>query len=164
PSEGRIGIDGIDITHLAANELRGYFGIVPQESRLFSGTVLQNLLDAQPGAGFADAMAACRAARVHEVIEALPRGYLTPVGEMGSGLSGGQKQRLAIARALLKKPRILVFDEATSSLDAALAATLIETINALRGSVSILFIAHEQPAGLRCDRVVRLPIEASQHA
>jgi subfamily B ATP-binding cassette protein HlyB/CyaB len=163
PSEGRIAIDGVDITHMAANELRGYFGIVPQECRLFSGTVLQNLLDAQPGAGFGDAVEACKAAQVHEVIEALPQGYLTPVGEMGTGLSGGQKQRLAIARALLKRPRILVFDEATSSLDAELAAVLIETINALRGSVSILFIAHECPQALRCDRVVRLPREDRHH-
>ena len=93
------------------------------------------------------------------VLQALPEGYLSLVGEMGIGLSGGQKQRLAIARALLKRPRLLVFDEATSSLDAALATSLIETVNSLRGSVSVLFIAHECPPGLQCDRVVRLPVE-----
>jgi subfamily B ATP-binding cassette protein HlyB/CyaB len=156
PTEGRIAIDGVDITHMAANELRGYFGMVPQECRLFSGTLLRNLLDANPAATFADAVEACKAARVHSVIEAMPQGYLSLVGEMGIGLSGGQKQRLAIARALLKRPRVLIFDEATSSLDADLAAALIETINALRGSISILFIAHECPAALRCDRLVRL--------
>ena len=126
PAEGCITIDGVDITHMAANELRGYFGMVPQESRLFSGTVLHNLLDANPGASFADAVAACKAAQVHTVVEAMPNGYLSTVGEFGTGLSGGQKQRLAIARALLKRPRILIFDEATSSLDAELAATLVE--------------------------------------
>jgi subfamily B ATP-binding cassette protein HlyB/CyaB len=163
PVEGRIAIDGVDITHMAANELRSHFGIVPQESRLFSGSVLHNLLDANPGASFADAVEACRAAQVHAVIEALPQGYLTAVGEMGSGLSGGQKQRLAIARALLKRPRILIFDEATASLDAELAASLIETINGLRGRVSILFIAHERPAALHCDEVVQLRAPESRH-
>jgi subfamily B ATP-binding cassette protein HlyB/CyaB len=164
PTEGRLAIDGVDITHMAANELRGYFGMVPQESRLFSGTVLQNLLDASPGASFADAVAACKAAQVHSVIEALPQGYLSPLGEMGTGLSGGQKQRLAIARALLKRPRILIFDEATSSLDGELALALVETINGLRGMVSILFIAHECPPALRCDQVIRLPVDGSAHA
>jgi subfamily B ATP-binding cassette protein HlyB/CyaB len=164
PAEGCITIDGVDITHMAANELRGYFGMVPQESRLFSGTVLHNLLDANPGASFADAVAACKAAQVHTVVEAMPNGYLSTVGEFGTGLSGGQKQRLAIARALLKRPRILIFDEATSSLDAELAATLVETINRLRGTVSILFIAHECPAALQCDQVVRLPSSAPAHA
>jgi ATP-binding cassette, subfamily B, bacterial HlyB/CyaB len=158
PGAGRITIDGIDITHMAANELRCYFGIVPQESRLFSGSVLQNLLDANPGATFEDAVEACKAAQVHAAIEAMPHGYLSVVGEMGSGLSGGQKQRLAIARALLKRPRILIFDEATASLDAELAGALIDTINGLRGRVSILFIAHERPATLECDRVVRLAV------
>jgi ATP-binding cassette, subfamily B, bacterial HlyB/CyaB len=164
PTEGCIAIDGVDITHMAANELRGYFGMVPQESRLFSGTVLQNLLDANPGASFADAVAACKAAQVHAVVEAMPQGYLSTLGEMGTGLSGGQKQRLAIARALLKRPRIVVFDEATSSLDADLAATLIETINGLRGAVSILFIAHECPLALQCDQVIRLPVDGRAHA
>lgn len=162
PTEGYIAIDGVDITHMAVNELRGYFGMVPQESRLFSGTVLQNLLDANPGASFGDAVAACEAAQIHAVIEAMPQGYLSVLGEAGTGLSGGQKQRLAIARALLKRPRILIFDEAASSLDAELAAMLIETINSLRGAVSILFIAHECPHALRCDRVVQLPV--GQHA
>jgi subfamily B ATP-binding cassette protein HlyB/CyaB len=160
PSEGAISIDGMDLRHLAANELRGNFGIVPQETRLFSGSILQNLLDANPSAGFDDVVEACRRAQVHAVIESLRDGYSTRIGENGVGLSGGQKQRLAIARALLKRPRILVFDEATSSLDAELVRAVIDTVNELRERVGVLFIAHELPEGLRCDRIVRLEMKA----
>jgi len=156
PSEGSISIDGVDIRHLAANELRSCFGVVPQETRLFSGSILQNMIDANPNASFEEVMEACRYARIDEVIEAMPEGYATRIGENGVGLSGGQKQRLAIARALLKQPRILVFDEATASLDAELARAVVETVNGLRERVGVLFIAHELPEGLRCDRVVRL--------
>jgi len=159
PSEGTISIDGMDVRHLAANELRGHFGIVPQETRLFSGSILQNLLDANPNAAFEDVVEACRRAQVHAVIENLHEGYSTRIGENGVGLSGGQKQRMAIARALLKRPRILVFDEATSSLDAELVRAVIDTVNELRGQVGVLFIAHELPEGLRCDRIVRLDMK-----
>jgi subfamily B ATP-binding cassette protein HlyB/CyaB len=162
PSEGGIFMDGLDITRMAANELRGYFGVVPQEARLFSGTLLDNLLEAAPWASFEDAVRACRQAELHAAIEAMPDGYMSRIGENGAGLSGGQKQRLAIARALLKRPCILIFDEATAHLDPALAEALIATINALHGSISVLFIAHELPAGLRCDRVVRLGAEARE--
>jgi subfamily B ATP-binding cassette protein HlyB/CyaB len=156
PTEGRMVIDGVDSTHLAANELRAYFGVVPQETRLFAGSVLKNLLDANPDASFADAVNACKAANIHAVIERLPEGYATAVGEMGTGLSGGQKQRLAIARALLKGPRILIFDEAAASVDSTLAQALIETVNGLRGRLSIVFVAHELPPGLRYDQLVEL--------
>jgi len=154
--EGSIQLDGVDIRDMAANELRSYLGVVPQETRLFSGSLLQNLLDSNPSASFAEVVAACELAQVHSVIEALPAGYMTRIGENGIGLSGGQKQRLAIARALLKRPRILIFDEATASLDAELADAVIETVNALRPQVGVLFIAHELPAHLQCDRIVRL--------
>ena len=156
PETGRIAIDGRDIRHFAANELRQYFGVVPQETVLFSGTIYENLLAANPNAGFADVMNACRLAEIHEVIERLPKGYNTEIGEHGVGLSGGQKQRIAIARAALKRPRILVFDEATSSLDPATAEKFAHTVNKLKGAATILFIAHQLPKGLAVDEVFNL--------
>jgi ABC-type glutathione transport system ATPase component len=92
----------------------------------------------------------------HEVIEQLPQGYQTEIGERGAGLSGGQKQRLAIARALLKQPRILIFDEATSSLDAATAEHFSATVNQLRGKVTMLFITHALPKNLQVDEIVHI--------
>jgi subfamily B ATP-binding cassette protein HlyB/CyaB len=156
PQEGRILLGGRDLRHLAANELRRPYGVVPQETVLFSGTVYENLLLANPHAGFEQVVKACRLAEIHEVIEALPQGYQTPVGEHGAGLSGGQKQRIAIARALLKRPRILIFDEATSSLDPATAEAFARTVNRLKGKVTLLFIAHQLPKGLAVDEVVTL--------
>jgi subfamily B ATP-binding cassette protein HlyB/CyaB len=152
PSDGRILLDGRDVAQLAANELRQTYGVVPQETLLFSGTVYENVAMANPHAGFADIITACRAAEMHDVIEKLPQGYQTPLGEHGIGLSGGQKQRLAIARALLKRPKVLIFDEATSNLDAATAESLARTINHLKGKATILFIAHQVPPGLQIDR------------
>jgi subfamily B ATP-binding cassette protein HlyB/CyaB len=90
------------------------------------------------------------------VIERLPQGYRTEIGERGAGLSGGQKQRLAIARALLRNPRVLIFDEATSQLDAPAARAIAATVESLRGSVAILFITHAPVGPLRFDRVVDL--------
>jgi len=158
PSDGTIRIDGCDIRHLAANELRQYFGVVPQETRLFSGTIYDNLAVANPLASFEDMVRACEMAEMHEVIERLPQGYQTLIGEQGVGLSGGQKQRLAIARALLKRPRILVFDEATSHLDHATAEAFSQTINRLKGRATILFITHQLPRGLKVDEIVQLGV------
>jgi subfamily B ATP-binding cassette protein HlyB/CyaB len=158
PSDGAIRIDGRDIRHLAANELRQYFGVVPQETRLFSGTIYDNLAVANPLASFEDMVHACEMAEVHEVIERLPQGYQTVIGEQGVGLSGGQKQRLAIARALLKRPKILVFDEATSHLDHATAEAFSQTINRLKGRATILFITHQLPRGLKVDEIVQLGV------
>jgi subfamily B ATP-binding cassette protein HlyB/CyaB len=156
PEDGRIAIDGRDIRRFSANELRQYFGVVPQETVIFSGTIYENLLAANPGASFDDVASACRIAEIDEVIEKLPRGYNTEIGEHGVGLSGGQKQRLAIARALIKRPRILVFDEATSGLDAPTAERFAQTINRLKGLATILFIAHQLPKGLAVDEVFSL--------
>jgi subfamily B ATP-binding cassette protein HlyB/CyaB len=155
PTDGRIQLDGRDLRHLAANELRQTFGVVPQETTLFSGTIYDNLAMANPHAGFDDIVAACRAAEIHEVIEKLPQGYQTPIGEHGVGLSGGQKQRVAIARALLKKPKILIFDEATSNLDHQTAELFAQTVNQLKGSATIFFIAHAVPRGLQVDEALR---------
>jgi subfamily B ATP-binding cassette protein HlyB/CyaB len=131
-------------------------GVVPQETRLFAGSVLDNLLAGQPHASLAEVIEACRQAEIHQDIEALPQGYGTSVGENGVGLSGGQKQRIAIARALLRRPRILIFDEATASLDRDTAEALGRTVSRLRGSATVLFIAHHVPEGLNADRVARL--------
>lgn len=156
PTSGSIRIDGIDIRHLSANELRSHFGVVPQETTLFSGTILDNLKMANPHSSFEQVVAACRMAEIHTVIESLPNGYQTQIGERGAGLSGGQRQRIAIARALLKGPKILVFDEATSSVDGPTAEQLGRTISALKGRATILFIAHALPKSLQVDHIVRL--------
>jgi subfamily B ATP-binding cassette protein HlyB/CyaB len=156
PSDGRILLGGRDLRHLSANELRQAFGVVPQETQLFSGTVYDNLAMANPHAGFEDVVEACKQAEIHEVIEALPKGYQTLIGEHGVGLSGGQKQRVAIARALLKRPRILIFDEATSNVDQETAESLARTINRLKGEATIVFIAHQVPRGLEVNHVLRL--------
>jgi subfamily B ATP-binding cassette protein HlyB/CyaB len=156
PTRGAILIAGIDARYLAANELRATFGVVPQETVLFSGTVLDNLLLANPQASFEEVVAACRMAEIHAVIERLPQGYQTEIGERGAGLSGGQRQRIAIARALLKRPKVLIFDEATANLDAETAASFARTIDALRGQVTILFITHAPIGTLKFDRMIRL--------
>jgi subfamily B ATP-binding cassette protein HlyB/CyaB len=156
PSDGAILIDDRDIRHMSANELRQHYGVVPQETRLFSGTIYENLTLANPHASFQQVIEACKFAEIHDTIEKLPEGYQTPIGEHGAGLSGGQKQRIAIARALLKRPKVLIFDEATSSLDEATAESFATTINRLKGKVSMLFIAHQLPKTLRVDEVVRL--------
>jgi len=164
--EGRILLDGRDIRHLAANEVRRPFGVVPQETVLFSGTVYENLTLANPHASFDQVVEACKFAEIHDVVEALPQGYQTTVGEHGAGLSGGQKQRIAIARALLKRPRILVFDEATSSLDPGTAEQFARTVNRLKGKVTLLFISHQLPKALAVDEVVTLggPLKSMNEA
>ena len=154
PDEGAIRIDGANTAALAANEVRAYLGVVPQETRLFTGPILQNLLDSAPGVTFEDVVSSCRAAGIHEVIQSMPGAYLSRIGENGTGLSGGQKQRLAIARALLKGARILVFDEAMSHLDPDLADAFVDTINGLRGRVSVIVIGHRLPERLQPDVVV----------
>ncbi len=161
PQEGQITLDGKDIRYLAANELRSVFGVVPQETVLFSGTLYDarrkslwdNLIMAHPHASFDDVIAACKAAEIHEVIESQPNGYQTEIGERETGLSGGQKQRIAIARALLKWPKILIFDEAVSNLDQQTAEHFAKTINKLKGKVTMLFITHQIPRGLQVDEV-----------
>jgi ATP-binding cassette, subfamily B, bacterial HlyB/CyaB len=156
PTVGQIKIDGIDIRHLAANELRANFGVVPQETVLFSGSIYQNLVMANAHASFEQVVQACKMAEIHAAIEALPQGYQTPIGERGAGLSGGQMQRLAIARALLKRPKVLIFDEATSALDAETAEHFAKTINALKGKVTMLFITHAVPRNLRIDEIIHV--------
>jgi subfamily B ATP-binding cassette protein HlyB/CyaB len=162
PVAGRLLVDGVDIRYLSANELRSNFGVVPQETVLFSGTIYDNLQMASPLASFAQIVTACQMAEIHAAIEALPQGYQTEIGERGAGLSGGQRQRIAIARALLKRPSILIFDEATSALDSQTAEHFAHTINALRGKVTMLFITHGLPKGLKVDAIYRLGPDGAQ--
>lgn len=164
PEEGSIKLDGRDIRHLTANELRNYFGVVPQETMLFSGTIYHNLSLANPHASFEQIIRACQLADIHEVIEKLPEGYQTQIGEHGTGLSGGQKQRIAIARALLRQPKVLIFDEAISNLDQHTAEHFAQTVNRLRGKVSILFITHQLPKVLQVDEAVLLGKEIQEES
>jgi ATP-binding cassette, subfamily B, bacterial HlyB/CyaB len=162
PTDGRILIDGSDVRHMSANELRSIFGVVPQETVLFSGTIYDNLSHANPHAGFEEIVKACRQAEIHHFIEGLPQGYQTELGEHGVGLSGGQRQRIAIARALLKRPRILIFDEAVSNLDQQTAEHFAATVNSLKGTVTMLFITHQLPKGLQVDEVFRFGAQPVQ--
>jgi ABC-type multidrug transport system fused ATPase/permease subunit len=117
PTGGRITIDGYDTRHVTLNSLRDQIGIVLQETTLFAGTIRENIAFGRPDASQEQIIAAAKAAQTHSFIVEMPQGYDTPVGERGVTLSGGQKQRVAIARALLKDPRILILDDATSSVD-----------------------------------------------
>ena len=163
PTAGHILVDGRDIRHFSAEDLRRHYGVVPQETRLFSGTLYENLVAASPQAGFADIVKACQVAEIHDFIETLPKGYNSVIGEQGVGLSGGQKQRIAIARAVLRRPKILIFDEATTGLDAHTTEQFARTVNRLKGGVTLLFISHHLPVGLQVDEVFRLGAQGSHH-
>lgn len=154
--QGQILLDGRDVRSMPLNAVRQYFGVVPQETILFSGTIYDNLIAASPSATFEQVVQACKMASIHSTIENLEKGYQTEIGERGAGLSGGQKQRIAIARALLKRPRVLIFDEATSALDVESAEAVGKTISSLRGHVGILFVAHNLPKSLSVDENVTL--------
>lgn len=153
---GTIRLDGRDIRSMPVNELRSHLGVVPQESVLFSGAILENLLEASPSASFAHVVEACRLAGIHAEVESMAEGYQTVIGERGTGLSGGQRQRLAIARALLKKPKVLIFDESTSGLDAASAKTVVDTVNNLSKSVACVVIAHSGASHFNATQTIRL--------
>ena len=164
---GRITLDGVDIRALRLAELRHAIGIVPQEPALFSGSVLENIAYARPDAAQVEVDAAARAAHAHEFIARLPQGYETLVGERGVKLSGGQRQRIAIARALLKDPRVLILDEATSSVDAESERLIEEALARLLEGRSTLIIAHRLSTVRRADRLVVLDrgrvVEAGAH-
>lgn len=154
PTEGRITLDGHDLRDLTQESLRAHFGVVTQDTFLFHTTVRENLLYARPDATEEEMIEAARSAHIHDFITALPEGYDTVVGERGFRLSGGEKQRLAIARALLKDPKILVLDEATSHLDATSEHLIQQALEVLlRGRTSVT-IAHRLSTILGADKIV----------
>ena len=163
PTSGRIRLDGRDVRSIPVDEWRSGLGVVPQETVLFSGSVADNVAMGKPEASIDEIVQACRLAELHEVIDSLPEGYDTLLGEHGVGLSGGQRQRLAIARAMLRRPKVLLLDEATSQLDAATAAALYTTVNRLKGRLTLVIVSHEQPAALDVDVCIDLAGERGRH-
>jgi ATP-binding cassette subfamily B protein len=139
---GQILIDGVDIREISLKDLRRQIGVVLQEPFLFNGTIAENIAYGKPGATFEEIVAAARAANAHNFILGKPDGYDTQVGERGSKLSGGEKQRVSIARAILHDPRILILDEATSSVDVETEKQLQEAIQRLVAGRTTFAIAH----------------------
>ncbi|MFC0252171.1 ABCB family ABC transporter ATP-binding protein/permease [Massilia consociata] len=142
PGSGRILVDGQDIRHARASSVRQAIGVVPQETALFNDTIGNNIAYGRIGCTREEVVAACRAAHVHDLIDSWPQGYDTPVGERGVNLSGGEKQRIAIARAVLKNPPILIFDEATSALDSDSEHAITQELERLSHNRTTLIIAH----------------------
>jgi ABC-type multidrug transport system fused ATPase/permease subunit len=156
PIHGRITVDGHDLRHLQLASLRKQVAVVLQDTFLFNTTVRENLLYGKPDATDAELLAATRAAYAHEFIESLPEGYDTEIGERGVKLSGGQKQRLALARAILADPRILILDEATSSVDAEAEYLIQQALDAVLEGRTALVIAHRLSTVRNADKIVAL--------
>jgi ATP-binding cassette, subfamily B, bacterial len=152
--EGRITLDGHDIRDLTLDSLRRQIGVVFEDSFLFSDTVAANITLGRPDATRLDIEAAARAAEAHEFISALPDGYDTTVGERGLTLSGGQRQRLALARALLTDPRVLILDDATSSIDVRLEEEIHRTLQRIMAGRTTLLIAHRRSTLKLAQRIV----------
>jgi ATP-binding cassette subfamily B protein len=151
---GRILVNGQDISQVTQHSLRRAIGIVPQDTVLFNDSLLYNIAYARPDASRTDIEQAARMANIHGFINGLPQGYETVVGERGLKLSGGEKQRVAIARAILKDPRILVFDEATSSLDSHSEQVILEALRKVAVHHTSLVIAHRLSTIVDADRIL----------
>lgn len=164
---GRILIDGLDIAIADPASLRRQMGVVPQESQLFRGTLRQNIALTDPGAPLEKVMQMANLAGAHGFITELPEGYETVIGEHGTGLSGGQKQRIAIARALMRDPRILIFDEATSALDYESERMIQNHMEAICANRTVIIIAHRLSAVRDTDRILVMDqghlVEQGQH-
>src|SRR6202795_4714063 len=160
PSSGRVLVDGIDLSTVKLDSYRTQLGVVLQETFLFDGSIRENVAFARPDASQAEILAACRIARVDEFAESFEKKYDTLVGERGVKLSGGQKQRVSIARAILADPRILILDEATSSLDSESEALIQEGLRYLMRGRTTFVIAHRLSTIRRADQI--LVVEAGR--
>lgn len=156
PVHGRVQVDGHDLRHVQLASLRRHVAVVLQDTFLFNGTIRENLLYGSPQASDEDLVAAAEAACAHEFVVQLPDGYETEVGERGVRLSGGQKQRLALARAILADPRILVLDEATSSVDAEAEYLIQRALDAVLEGRTALVIAHRLSTVSAADKIIAL--------
>jgi subfamily B ATP-binding cassette protein MsbA len=156
PTVGFIAIDGFRLTDVDLHSLRSQVGLVPQENFLFGGTIADNIAYGNPGTARDDIISAARAAFAHEFIEELSKGYDTEVGERGVKLSAGQRQRIAIARALLKDPRILILDEATSALDSESELMVQKALETLMQNRTTFVIAHRLSTIKNADRILVL--------
>ncbi|GAA0367818.1 ABC transporter ATP-binding protein [Micromonospora gifhornensis] len=167
PTAGRVTIDGVDLRDLRLADLAGIVGVVSQETYLLHSTVRENLRYARPDATDAEIEQAARAAQIHDLIAGLPDGYDTMVGSRGHRFSGGEKQRLAIARTLLRDPRILVLDEATSALDTETERAVQRAFDALAEGRTTITIAHRLSTVRDADQIVVLDhgrvVEAGDH-
>jgi len=156
PTDGKILIDGFDITNLSLRSLREQIGVVDQDTFVFGGTIRENLSLANPQASIEEIVKAAQLAGIDTVIKNLPLGYETQIGEGGGMLSGGQRQRLAIARALLGDPKLLIFDEATSHLDPESERIIQNNLNKIIQDRTILVIAHRLSTVSRADLILVL--------
>jgi ATP-binding cassette subfamily B protein len=154
PNEGRIFIDGHDLRQVSISSLRSQVGVVPQDVFLFSGTIRENIAFGNPDAPLEEVVGASMLAGAHEFVSELPLGYETKIGERGQTLSGGQKQRIAIARALFKKPRVLIFDEATSALDTESERAIQQNLDQILKDRTTLVIAHRLSTVRNADVIV----------
>jgi ATP-binding cassette subfamily B protein len=156
PQSGQILLDGVDIRDVTLRSLRRQIGIVPQETILFSGTIAQNIAFGQSPIDLDAVKSAAKIANAHQFIIEFPEGYQTWLGERGVNLSGGQRQRLAIARAVMLNPRILILDEATSALDSESEALVQEALERVMHNRTVFIIAHRLATVRRCDRILVL--------
>jgi subfamily B ATP-binding cassette protein MsbA len=168
PDSGRVLVDGVDLATVRLETFRTQLGIVLQDTFLFDGTIRENVAFSRPDASEEDILAACRIARVDEFAEAFEEGYQTVIGERGVRLSGGQKQRISIARAILADPRILILDEATSSLDSESEALIQEGLSFLMRGRTTFVIAHRLSTIRRSDQILVIEggriVERGTHA
>jgi subfamily B ATP-binding cassette protein HlyB/CyaB len=154
PEVGRVFVDGVDLSMADPAWLRRQIGVVLQENILFNRTVRENIALAEPGMPMERVIEAAKLAGAHDFIVGLPEGYNTLIGERGASLSGGQRQRIAIARALVRNPRILIFDEATSALDYESEAAIMANMRRICAGRTVLLIAHRLSTLRTADRII----------